>query len=288
MKPDRAAWEKAEVARSAGEAARTSDRWFRSDPTQVRRYASPPADTAYPLEYAFHLLGDVRGKVVLDFGCGSGENTALLCRRGARVVGVDLSTDLVRLARRRLDLNGLGGQAHLSVASAHNLPLDNGSIDVIFGVAILHHLNLSRAAAEVRRVLRPGVGRAVFQEPVRNSAFLRWARRLIPYQGADVSPFERPLLDDEIAGFAAGARLSLGRSRAFMLPPVQLAQVLPGVKKRTEPLYRLDATILRRVPAAQRFAAIRVVECLSREEVPAGGAVGPRVAGALDGSPGTV
>ena len=98
--------------------------------------------------------------------------------------------------------------------AAHTVRLTSSSAP-----AILHHLNLPRAAAEVGRVLRPGGGRAVFQEPVRNSAFLRWARRLIPYRGADVSPFEQwPLLDDGFAGFAAGARLSVGRSRTFMLP----------------------------------------------------------------------
>ena len=171
----------------------------------------------------------------------------------------------MRLARRRLEMNGLGEHADLCVASAHDLPFDHASIDIVFGVAILHHLNLPRAAAEVRRVLRPDGGRAVFQEPVRNSAFLRWARRLIRYRGADVSPFERPLLDDEIAGFAAGARLSVGRSRAFMLPHVQLARVVPGVQRRIEPFYRRDASILRRIPAAQRFAAVRVVESLSQE-----------------------
>jgi 2-polyprenyl-3-methyl-5-hydroxy-6-metoxy-1,4-benzoquinol methylase len=283
LETKRADWERAEVERSAHEAALMSAKRLRLDPTQERRYVSPPAETAYPLEYAYHLLGDVRDKVVLDFGCGSGENTVLLCRRGARVGGMDLSEDLVRIARRRLELNGLAGQAHLCVASAHDLPFDNGSIDVIFGIAILHHLNLARVAAEVQRVLRPGVGRAIFKEPVRNSALLRWARGLIPYHAPDVSPFERPLLDDEIADFAERAQLSPRRSRAFMLPHVQLANVLPGLRRRTDPFYRADAAILRRIPAAERFAAIRVVEFLSREELPAARAASGRTVGSADG-----
>jgi len=53
----RADWERAEVERSAHEAARMSDKRLRIDPTQERRYVSPPAATAYPLEYAYHLLG---------------------------------------------------------------------------------------------------------------------------------------------------------------------------------------------------------------------------------------
>jgi SAM-dependent methyltransferase len=267
---DRADWERAEVERSAHEAARMSNKRLRLDPTQERRYVSPPSDTVYPLEYAYHLLGDIRDKVVLDFGCGSGENTVLLCRRGARVVGIDLSEDLVRIAARRLEVNGLAGQAHLCVASALDLPFGDGSIDVIFGIAILHHLDLAGVAAEVQRVLRPGAGRAIFKEPVRNSAFLRWARGLIPYRAPDVSPFERPLLDGEIADFAERAGLSIWRSRAFMLPHVQLANVLPGLRRRTDPFYRTDAAILKRVPTMERFAAMRVVEFLSREGLSAG------------------
>jgi SAM-dependent methyltransferase len=281
----RADWEKAEVERSAREAARSADKRLRIDPTQARRYISPPAETAYPLEYAYHLLGDVRDKVVLDFGCGSGENTVLLCRRDARVVGMDLSEDLVRVARRRLDLNGLSGQAHLCIASAHDLPFGRGSIDVIFGIAILHHLDLARVAAEVQRVLKPGVGRAIFQEPVRNSAFLRWARGWIPYRAPDVSPFERPLVDGEIAEFAERARLLARRSRAFMLPHVQLTNVLPTLRRRRERMYRIDAAILKRIPATQRFAAVRVIEFLSRDPLPTAGAAGGRTVETSGGSP---
>src|SRR5215469_10611222 len=60
----------AEIRRSAEEArdfVRTS-----VDPTQVDRYSAPPADATYSLEYAFYLLGDVRGKTVVDLGCGHG------------------------------------------------------------------------------------------------------------------------------------------------------------------------------------------------------------------------
>jgi hypothetical protein len=83
---------------------------------------------------------------------------------------------------------------------------------------------------------------------------------LIPYHAPDVSPFERPLLDGEIADFAERARLSTRRSRAFMLPHVQLTNVLPGLRRWTGPFYRADAAILKRIPAVERFAAMRVIE----------------------------
>src|SRR5262245_14569440 len=72
------AWERAEIERSSVEATLTPDDELRVGPSTLRRYEAPPLDTAYPLEYAYALLGDVRDRRVVDFGCGSGANTALL------------------------------------------------------------------------------------------------------------------------------------------------------------------------------------------------------------------
>src|SRR5262249_22074340 len=134
----------------------------------LKRYMAPPADTCYPLEYAYHLLGDARGKQVLDYGCGDGIHALTLARRGARVKSLDISPELIAIARRRLHINGIDASVEFIVGSAHEIPLPDESVDVVFGIAILHHLDLALSAREVYRVLKPG-GRAIFQEPVRNS-----------------------------------------------------------------------------------------------------------------------
>ncbi len=250
-------WERAEIARSSVEAKLTSDAGLRMDPAQVARYEAPPANTAYPLEYAYHLLGNVRGLRVVDFGCGSGANTVLLANRGARVWAVDISEDLIRLGQRRLAANDRAGQAQFIVGSAHDLPFPPDSIDVVFGIAILHHLDLKLVSKEVHRVLRPG-GRAIFQEPVRNSATMRFVRRLIPYHAPDISPFERPLTDVELREFANG--FSMTRSRAFCLPHVLVGDRLAALRRRYQQLYRADAWLLRTAPALGYYAGIRVLE----------------------------
>ncbi len=251
------AWEAAEMARSAVEASRTPDTRLRKSGKTIARYMNPPLDTVYPLEYAYALLGDVRGKTVLDFGCGSGENTLLLTLRGARVVGIDISSDLIALARRRLAVNGLAGEASLLVASAHDLPLSDASVDVVFGMAVLHHLDLAAAARQVLRVLKPG-GRAIFNEPVRDSRVLRAARRLVPYRAPDVSPFERPLTTPELRRFVAPfEHVSV---RPFSLPFVNLVNVAPSLRRRFIHLaHRVDGRLLDRVPALAAYAGIRVI-----------------------------
>jgi SAM-dependent methyltransferase len=248
-------WERAEIARSSVEATHTADEALRVSTATFERYTHPPADTAYPLEYSYHLLGEVAGLRIVDFGCGSGANTVLLADRGAHVWGIDISEDLLRLAQRRLAVNSRQGATFIA-GSAHDMPFPDNSIDLVFGIAILHHLDLDLVSREVRRVLKPG-GRAIFQEPVRNSAVIRFLRSLIPYRAADISPFERPLTDGELASFASG--FSGWSVRAFALPHVQVGQVLPIAKQFWRTWYRWDRTLLRTAPRLARYASIRVI-----------------------------
>jgi ubiquinone/menaquinone biosynthesis C-methylase UbiE len=249
-------WERAEIARSSVEATLTADEGLRVSQQTFDRYARPPGDTAYPLEFAYHQLGDVAGKRVVDFGCGSGANSVLLANRGAHVWGIDISEDLLRLAQRRLAVSGRERGATFIAGSAHDMPFPDNSIDVVFGIAILHHLDLDLVSREVRRVLKPG-GRAIFQEPVRNSAVVRFLRSLVPYRAPDISPYERPLTDSELERFAAG--FQKWSVRAFALPHVQVGQVVPVVKNYWQMLYEMDKTILRRAPWLARYASIRVI-----------------------------
>jgi SAM-dependent methyltransferase len=250
-------WEAAEIERSIIEAGRTPLSRLTMDEANVQRYLNPPPDTPYPLEYAFHLLGDISGKTVLDYGCGNGENAIPLARRGARVIGLDVSEALLNLARTRMEINGLPDEATFVAASAHDVPLPDASVDVVFGIAILHHLDLDLAGREIKRLLKPG-GRAIFQEPVRNSNFVKTVRELIPYKSDDVSPYERPLNDRELCRFAR----SFGgyRARGFSLPFINLAQVVPALRKHILGLYKVDGAILRQARFLDRFAGIRVFE----------------------------
>jgi 2-polyprenyl-3-methyl-5-hydroxy-6-metoxy-1,4-benzoquinol methylase len=182
-----------------------------------RRYMNPPANTAYSLEYAYYLLGDVRGKRVLDFGCGAGENTVLLALRGADTVAIDLSPELIALAEKRCGLHGV--KADLRVASCHETGLPDGSFDVVFGIAILHHLGLSLSLKEVARLLKPG-GFAIFHEPIRDSRLAKIARRMFPPTASDISPFERPFETREL--FGAMENMKISDVHKFRLPHIPI------------------------------------------------------------------
>jgi SAM-dependent methyltransferase len=252
-----ATWEQAEIERSSNEASRRAA-GIRATPVSiVQRYAAPPHDTPFPLEYAYAMVGDVRGCHVLDMGCGTGADATLLAMRGAEVSAVDISPDLLELATYRSALDGQAQRVTVRCGSAHAIPVPDQSVDLVFGNAVLHHVDLELTAREVHRVLKPG-GRAVFKEPIRDSRALAFVRRLVPYRQPDVSPFERPLRRDEIRAF--GARFGGLRTREFELPFVPLARLLRLPRRVLAWLQRCDAALLRRVPFLRRFASICVFE----------------------------
>lgn len=101
----------------------------------------------------------LRGKSVLEIGCGAGSSSLLFALEGARVTSVDLTDSAVALTRSKFDLLELPGR--FVQADAEHLPFGNGRFDVVFSSGVLHHTpDTERAVGEIYRVLTPG-GHAV-------------------------------------------------------------------------------------------------------------------------------
>lgn len=235
-----------ELARSALEASQIT-----SLDCDVERYLDPPKDTPYFLEYAFHLIGDVRGKTVLDFGCGSGENVIPLAKKGADVIGIDLSPDLINVARLRAEKYGV--TADLRAASAYETGLPSHSVDVVFCIAVLHHLDIERAKSEVRRVLKPG-GLFIVQEPVRFSWTVKQMRRIFPTK-IEVSEDEYPLNAAQVAALTNGFQMISSRSfrSIFAVAGLKFAKPFGKIVRQ------LDALALRFIPGLSHYSGVRVM-----------------------------
>ena len=235
---------RAEMERSATQAASFVLKPLQ--PAQIDRYLNPPADTPFALEYAYHLLGDIRGKTVLDLGCGTAEKTVPLLGRGARVIGMDISPDLVAIARRRLQAAHL--EASLMVGSAYEIGLPDESVDIIFCMGLIHHLDIKLVRDEMWRVLRKG-GAIILREPIRFSKGYAWVRSWLPAQ-KDVSKFEHPLTQEELTTMTQTFRAE--ETRYFRLPFVPLvARILPS-KEGTA--WRASGWILKHWKGAERYA----------------------------------
>jgi SAM-dependent methyltransferase len=133
---------------------------------------------------------DPRGKRVLDYGCGRGDDALRLLANGAaHVTGFDISDAEIEHAQHTAERAGVADQTHFVVADAHATPFEDDAFDVIRGNSILHHLELEPALRELRRILAPG-GRAVFVEPLAHNPLLRLGRALTPMaRTEDEHPF---------------------------------------------------------------------------------------------------
>jgi ubiquinone/menaquinone biosynthesis C-methylase UbiE len=119
------------------------------------------------------------GERVLDMGGGEGKETLELARRGLVVISVDLSHVQLSRARQLVEAARPGTRIAFIQANAEELPFAADSFRIIHGKAIIHHLDLARAAGEIGRVLT-GDGRAIFAEPMNDHPLFRLGRQLTP------------------------------------------------------------------------------------------------------------
>ena len=98
---------------------------------------------------------------MLEVGCGAGVDLARFAKGGANVVGVDLASSAIDLARANFEQQGLTGD--FRVADGEALPFPDDSFDLVYAHGVVQYTaNPQRLVDECRRVLKPG-GEAVFQ-----------------------------------------------------------------------------------------------------------------------------
>ncbi|MCU4975221.1 class I SAM-dependent methyltransferase [Halobacteria archaeon AArc-m2/3/4] len=112
----------------------------------------------------FELLTDVDGKDVLELGCGGGQCTVALAKRGANLTGIDLSEKQLAHARALADEHDV--TIDFRKGSVTDLAeFDDESYDIAFNAWVFQWVeDLDACFAETYRVLRPN-GRFVFSLP---------------------------------------------------------------------------------------------------------------------------
>jgi 2-polyprenyl-6-hydroxyphenyl methylase/3-demethylubiquinone-9 3-methyltransferase len=170
------------------------------------------------------LGGDLRGKLVLDAGCGVGGLTRVLVARGARVVALDIGPRLAATTRERCGCAAL-------VGTLTSIGLADGSFDVVFSTeAIEHTPDPARSAVELYRLVKPGGHLAIttpnrlWQGPVRAASALG-AR---PYDG-----FENFLRPSELRRVLAAEGAEIVEHRGLHLWPFQI-KALHALSRRVD------------------------------------------------------
>ena len=121
------------------------------------------AVTAIENRHALNTMGDIKGKRVLDLGCGMGEASVYFALKGAIVTAADISPKMIRVVNQLAEKWKTQVDARVMIGEDMDLP--NNDFDFVFGNGVLHHLDRKKAYNEIYRILKPG-GRAVFIEPL--------------------------------------------------------------------------------------------------------------------------
>jgi SAM-dependent methyltransferase len=100
------------------------------------------------------------GMTVLELGCGAGYFTRQLVRSGADVVAIDVSPELLEIART----NCSAPNVQYQIENAYALSYNDAVFDSVVGSSVLHHLEIEKALRDVHRVLKPA-GTIYFTEP---------------------------------------------------------------------------------------------------------------------------
>jgi 2-polyprenyl-3-methyl-5-hydroxy-6-metoxy-1,4-benzoquinol methylase len=144
---------KNQIAREWNEASESWADFVRSGKDYYREEMNNPA--------AFRMIGNVKGKHVLDLSCGEGYNTRILAGMGARVVGVDFSKKMIELARQKEREEKQRISYYVSDA-ADLKEFESESFDVVTCLmALMDIQRYEDAVSEVARVLKNN-GRFVF------------------------------------------------------------------------------------------------------------------------------
>lgn len=195
------------------------------------------------------------GSCVLDFGCGTGILSPDLAARGYRVVGVDLSLDMMRAGHESPAVFRVCGDGCF-------LPFADASFDAVFCRGSIHHVpDLKRAFREIVRVLVPG-GYLIFSEPSDDALLNRLARRMMYRHGRGFHEGDEGLRRQPILKTLSSLGMKVYYSRGFGFLAYTLAGFpdkvgvlgrLPGNGLITRFLIGMDS-ILESLPIIHRLA----------------------------------
>lgn len=209
------------------------------------------------IRIANEIAADLPSGTLLDWGCGFGQMTYLLRRRGFHVTPFDVATQDTPLPDvpmcRELGI----------VRSAHptNLPFESGAFDAVLSCGVLEHVdefsqpgNEVKSLAEIRRVLRPGGAFVIYQLPQR----FAWQEAIVRRLGLGYA-HPRRYSEREIHRLLQESGYEVARVRRNNLLPKNLTGVPEQLRtlysRAARPLVMGDA-LLSRIPGLNRLAGV--------------------------------
>lgn len=223
----------------------------------VLLYSSPAFDNL--VKCAFDFLDYQINDFILDMGCGEGKETLLMAQQGMKLVSMDLSYKQLGRARDSVIANAPGATVFFVQANAEEPPFAKESFHLIYGKAILHHLDMETSSGIIQRLLKPN-GKASFTEPLDRHPLFWLGRRLTPqFRTVD----EHPLRLDELEGFARTFREHESRTFFLLTPFAYFFRLFRGGEKAFARAYawgtKVDSFLFSRWQALKKLAWYSIV-----------------------------
>ena len=233
-------------------------------------------DTATPLNLAKRIgvirqyAGDVRGRRVVDCGCGAGDYVQALRQLGADAWGIEYSRE--KLAKAPAPVAG-----RVAVGDLHHISLGEGTMDVALLNEVLEHVpDDRRALREVHRVLKPG-GLVLIFSPNRrypfetHGAYVKGSTRRIPHYVPFVPyvplPLARSLVHFWARNYWPGELRRLVRGAGFQITHTDyvwqtfegISNHQPALIARTKGMLRVLSSSLERLPLIRTLGVSQVI-----------------------------
>ncbi|MFW9900372.1 MAG: class I SAM-dependent methyltransferase [Candidatus Thorarchaeota archaeon] len=140
------------------------------------------------------MLGNVKGKKILDIGCGRGNLSFYLAQKGAHVVGIDLSKNFIDFCKN--EMKRLNLEIDFRIMNAQIPDFEDGSFDLIVGSRIVHHLpDIELFFRECKRILKRK-GHIIFIEPLKKNPIVNMNRKYL--KPKERTFYEHPLFLSEV------------------------------------------------------------------------------------------
>ena len=140
------------------------DRWAAEEGGTIDVRAVNEACTSPEMRHIRALLGPLRGKRLLDVGCGLGEASVYFALEGAQVTAMDLSQGMLDATSRLARANGVAVATHKAAAEQTGLAA-NAQFDIVYAGNLLHHVDIAATVRRLKPHLAPG-GVFVSWDPV--------------------------------------------------------------------------------------------------------------------------
>lgn len=169
------------------------DNWAESiniDSLLVDEYFS--ACTCPENKIILNELGSLKGKKILDMGCGAGESSVYFAKQGAKVIASDISAGMLKVVKK------LAKKHNTSLITAqcysHKTPFKKNTFDIVYAANLLHHVTSHDTLKEVHRILKKG-GIFVSWDPLAHNIFINIYRKIATKVRTDD---ERPINFDDL------------------------------------------------------------------------------------------